>query len=142
MMSYLKNIFALAAIAGFISFAASSPAQAQNTKQQTNQEIQSQANPYQRNLKEINAFAKTTDVKALMNIVSSIKNNLREELAFSKRQIMMEKENGNDSKAAEALEKTNELGQVYNKIVKASRSAETLDKAAISAALKDYQKLH
>lgn len=142
MMSQLKNIFAFVAIAGSISFATTLPAQAQNTKTQPSPKVQKQSDPYQRNLKEINAFNKTTDTKALMGIISNIQNNMQEEIAQTKREVMIAAEQENQSKASDAGKRIAQLGTIYNKIVKASRSAESLDKAAIATALKEYQKLH
>lgn len=142
MKSGFKNILSVVAVAGTFSMAAFVPAQAQSSKAQSHQSVQQQTSPYQRTLKEIAAFDKATDAKAMMGIVSNIKNNLREEIALTKRQILMDKENGDDSKTKATMDHINQLGQIYNRIVTSSRTLETLNKSEIASALNDYRKLH
>lgn len=138
MTNQIKFLLGTLALSGIFSLGTATPSMAQSAQTATI----AQQSPYEKNQSLISQFSQAKSNQDAIDILAKIKNNLQEEIARSKRQILTEKESGNDDGAKKALENTSQLSEIYNQVITASRSADTIDKTALEATFKAYQQLH
>lgn len=142
MKNRMKFFLAALTFSGILGLGFAPSAQAQSAQTTTVSDPNERQSPYQRNQALINQFLQTENNQEAFDLLAKIKNSLQEEIASSKRQILKEKESGNDAGAKKALENTNKLSEIYNQIIVASSSADQIDKATLNATFEAYQKLH